>query len=158
MLMENSYYKSIFDYIQEGSNDKMKKQCLVIGLGIFGMSVARKLAEEDVEVLAIDKNIKLVEKAGKFVEKAICMDITSIDALNSLPIDDFDIAVVGIGEDLSVSILTCLALKESKIKYIIAKAGDKLHKQVLEKLGIDEIVLPEEYLGIMTAENIIKRN
>ena len=135
----------------------MKKQCLVIGLGVFGMSVARKLAEEGVEVLAIDKNIKLVEKASNFVEKAICMDITSLDALSNLPIDDFDIAVVGIGENISVSIITCLALKETKIKYIIAKAGNKLHKEVLEKLNIDEIVLPEEYVGIMTAESIISK-
>ncbi len=135
----------------------MKKQCLVIGLGIFGMSVARKLAEEGVEVLAIDKDMRLVEKASKFVDKAICMNITSLDALNNLPIENFDIAVVGIGENLSVSILTCLALKETKVKYIIAKAGDKMHKEVLEKLEIDEIVLPEEYMGIMTAENIISK-
>lgn len=135
----------------------MKKQCLVIGLGIFGMSVARKLTQEGVEVLAIDKDMRLVERASRFVDKAICMNITSLDALENLPIGDFDIAVVGVGENLSVSILTCLALKETKIKYIIAKAGDKMHKEVLEKLNIDEIVLPEEYMGIMTAENIINK-
>ena len=134
----------------------MKKQCVVIGLGIYGMSVAKKLTEEGVEVLAIDKNMRLVEKASTFVEKAICMDITSIDAFDKLPINDFDIAIVGIGEDISVSILACLALKKSKVKYIIAKAGDKMHKEVLEKLDINEIVLPEEYVGILTAKNIIK--
>ena len=133
----------------------MKKQCLVIGLGIFGMSVDRKLTEEGVEVLAIDKDMRLVERASKFVNKAICLNINSLDALNNLPMDSFDVAVVGIGENISVSILTCLALKETNVKYIIAKAGDRLHKEVLEKLNIDEIVLPEEYLGIMTAENIV---
>ena len=133
----------------------MKKQCLIIGLGIFGMSVARQLSKEGIQVLAIDKDMRLVEKASKIVDKAICMNITSLDAFNNLPIEDFDIAVVGIGENLSVSIITCLALKETKIKYIIAKAGDKMHKQVLEKLNIDEIVLPEEYVGFMTAEKII---
>ena len=136
----------------------MKKQCWVIGLGIFGMSVARRLSEEGAEVLAIDKDIRIVEKASKFVEKAICMNITSLDALSNLPTDNFDIAVVGIGENLSVSILTCLALKETKIKYIIAKAGNKMHKEVLEKLDIDEIVLPEEFMGIMTAEKIISED
>ncbi len=133
----------------------MKKQCLVIGLGIFGMSVAKKLSEEGVDVLAIDKDMRLVERASKFVNKAICLNINSLDAFNNLPMDSFDIAVVGIGENVPVSILTCLALKETKIKYIIAKGGDKLHKEVLEKLDIDEIILPEEYLGIMTAENIV---
>ena len=135
----------------------MKKQCLIIGLGIFGMSVARKLSEENVEVFAIDKNMKIVEKASKFVTKAICMDINSVDALENLPIEDIDTAVVGIGEDMAVSILCCLALKEAGVNYVIAKAGDKLHKQVLEKLNVDEIILPEEYLGILTARNIISR-
>ena len=135
----------------------MKKQCLVIGLGIYGMSVARKLSEEGVEVLAIDKNMKLVEKASNFATKAMCMDITSLDIFDDLPVSDFDVAVVGVGEDVSVSVLCCLALKEAGINYIIAKAGDKMHKRVLEKLEINEIVLPEEYLGIMTAKNIIKK-
>lgn len=135
----------------------MKKQCLIIGLGIFGMSIARKLSKEGAQVLAIDKDIRLVEKASKFVDKAICININSLDSLQNLPLDNFDIAVVGIGENLSVSILTCLALEETKIKHIIAKAGDKMHKEVLEKLNINEIVLPEEYVGIMIAEKILGR-
>lgn len=134
----------------------MKKQCVVIGLGIYGMNVAKKLSEEGMEVLAIDKNMKRVEKASNFVTKAVCMDITSIDAFEGIPISDFDIGIVGIGEDTSVSIITCLALKEAKVNYIIAKAGDRLHKRILEKLDVDEIVLPEEYMGIMTAKNIVE--
>lgn len=136
----------------------MKKQCVVIGLGIYGMNVARKLSEEGVEVLAIDKNMKSVEKASNFVTKALCMDITSLDAFEGIPIQDFDIGIVGVGEEIAVSIITCLALKEAGVNYIIAKAGDKLHKRILEKLDVDEIVLPEEYLGIMTAKNIIEKN
>ena len=43
-----------------------------------------------------------------------------------------------------------------RINCLIAKAGDKLHKRILEKLDVDEIVLPEEYMGIMTAKNILE--
>ena len=134
----------------------MKKQCVIIGLGIYGMNVAKKLSEEGMEVLAIDKNMKLVEKASTFVTKAICMDITSVDGLEGIPMKEFDIGIVGVGEDLAVSVIACLALKESGIEHIIAKAGDKLHKKILEKLNVDEIVLPEEYMGIMTANNILE--
>lgn len=133
----------------------MKKQCLVIGLGVFGMSVARRLSEKGIEVLAIDKNMKRVEKANTFATKAICMDISAIDALDGLPIEHFDIGVVGIGEDVSISIITCLALKETGVNYIIAKAGDNLHKRVLDKINVDKIVLPEEYMGIKIANEII---
>lgn len=135
----------------------MKKQCIVIGLGIYGMSVAKKLSEEDIEVLVIDKNMKRVERASNFATKALCMDITSIDAFDGIPISDFDIGIVGIGGDVSVSIITCLALKEAGVNYVIAKAGDKLHKRILEKLDVNEIVLPEEYMGIMTAKNILQK-
>lgn len=134
----------------------MKKQCVIIGLGIYGMNVAKKLSEEGIEVLAIDRDMKLVEKASSFVTKAICVDITSIDTLEGIPMKDFDIGIVGVGEDVSVSVIACLALKESGVQYIIAKAGDKLHKKILEKLDVDEIVLPEEYMGIMTAKNILE--
>lgn len=133
----------------------MKKQCLVIGLGIYGMSVARRLSEEGINVLAIDKNMKLVERASEFVTKAICMDITSLESLDDLPLSDFDVAVVGIGENISVSLLTCLALKDAKIPKIIAKAGDRMHRKVLEKIDVDEIVLPEEDLGYVTARRIL---
>lgn len=133
----------------------MRKQCLVIGLGIYGMSAARKLSEAGIEVLAIDKEMKLVEKASEFVTKAICMDITNLDSLGDLPVNDFDIAIVGIGENISVSVLACLALKEAKVGYIIAKAGDRLHRQILRKLNVNEIVLPEEEQGIVTAKRII---
>ncbi|MFR2571766.1 MAG: NAD-binding protein, partial [Clostridia bacterium] len=54
----------------------MKNQCIVIGLGIYGMNVAKKLSEAGMEVLAVDKDMKLVERASKFVTKAVCMDIT----------------------------------------------------------------------------------
>lgn len=133
----------------------MKKQCLVVGLGIYGMSVARKLSEEGINVLAIDKNMKLVEKASEFVTKAICMDITSLESIDDLPLSDFDVAVVGIGENISVSLLTCLTLKDAKIPKIIVKAGDKMHRKLLEKIDVDEIVLPEEDLGYVTARKII---
>ena len=76
--------------------------------------------------------------------------------LNGIPASDFDIGVVGIAEDVSVSIITCLALKEAGVNYIIAKASDKLHKRILEKIDVDEIVLPEEYMGVMTAKNILE--
>ena len=133
----------------------MKKQCLIIGLGVFGMSVAKRLSEEKMEILAIDKNMNLVERASEFVTKAICMDVTNLESLKDLPLKDFEIAVVGIGEDVPASVLTCLALKEENVNYLIAKAGNRLHRKILTKLDVNEIVLPEEELGIATAKKIL---
>ena len=133
----------------------MKKQCVIVGLGKYGMSVAKKLAESDVEVLAIDYDVKSVEKISKYVTKAVCMDVTSEDAWERLLINEFDVGVVGFGENVTASILSCMALKDAGVKHIIAKAGDKYHKKVLSKLDIDEVVFPEEFVGELTANNII---
>ncbi len=133
----------------------MKKQCVIVGLGKFGKSIAKKLSDSKIEVLALDSDIKTIEKISPYVTKAVCMDVTSEESWNQLPIKDIDVGVVGFGENISASILTCMILKEAGVKYIIAKAGDKLHKDILEKLEIDEVVFPEEYIANLTAEKIL---
>ena len=132
----------------------MKKQCIVVGLGWFGMNVARNLAENGFEVLAIDKQIELVEKASKFVTKAICLDVGNSDAFESLPLDEFDVGIVAMAENISMSVISCLTLRENGVGKIIAKVGDKNHRKVLEKIGVDEIIFPEEYLGRIVAKKI----
>ena len=134
----------------------MKKQCIVVGLGWFGMNVARELSEHDCEVLAIDKDISLVEKASKFVTKAVCLDVSNSDAFESLPLSDFDVGIVAMAENIAVSVISCLTLKENNVTKIIAKVGDKNHRKVLEKIGVDEIIFPEEYLGKMVADKILE--
>lgn len=134
----------------------MKKQCIVVGLGWFGMNVARNLSEAGIEVLAIDKEISLVERASKFVTKAVCLDVSNSDAFESLPLSEFDIGVVAMAENIAMSVVSCLTLKENNVTKIIAKVGDKNHRKVLEKIGVDEIIFPEEYLGRMVADQIIQ--
>ena len=134
----------------------MKKQCVIVGLGKYGTSIARKLSEFGLEVLALDINMKAVEKISSYVTKAVCIDVTSSEAWEKLPIKDFDVGVVCFGENVTASILSCMALREAGVKYIIAKAGDKFHKKVLEKLGIDEVVFPEEYVAELTTNKILE--
>ena len=86
----------------------MRKQCIVVGLGWFGMNVAKQLSEHDCEVLAIDKEISLVEKASKFVTKAVCLDVSNSDAFESLPLSDFDVGIVAMAENIAMSVISCL--------------------------------------------------
>lgn len=134
----------------------MKKQCVIVGLGKYGTSVAKKLSDSGIEVSAIDLNMKTVEKISQYVTKAVCLDVTSSEAWEKLPIKDFEIGIVCFGENLTASILSCMALREAGVKHIIAKAGDKFHKKVLEKLDIDEVVFPEEYVAELTANKILE--
>ena len=136
----------------------MKKQCIIVGLGKYGKTIARKLEEANVEVLAVDSEMNVVEQASHFVTKAVCLDVTSEEAWEQLPVKDFDVGVVCFGENIAASILSCMILQERGVKYIIAKAGNKLHKNILNRLNIDEVVFPEEFVGESTAENILNLN
>lgn len=133
----------------------MKKQCIIVGLGKYGSSIAKKLSETGVEILAIDSDMNALKKMNKYVTKAICLDATSEEAWKQLPLKDFDIGVVCFGENVAASILSCMILQEAGVKYIIAKAGDKLHKHILERLNISEVVFPEEYVAELTAQKIL---
>ena len=134
----------------------MNKQCVIVGLGKYGRSIAKILSDSGVEVLALDNDMKMIEKVSGYVTKALCVDVTSSDIWEKIPLKNFDVGVVCFGENITASILTCMSLKEAGVKHIIAKAGDKYHKKVLEKLNVDEIVIPEEYVGELTAQNILE--
>lgn len=79
-------------------------KCCVIGLGRFGYQVATTLAENGVEVMAVDSNESIIASIKDHVTQAICMHITDEASLRSLGVDEMDVAVVAIGENLAQSI------------------------------------------------------
>lgn len=132
------------------------KQYVVLGLGIFGSSVATTLSRGGKEVLAIDKDMVNVEKMADIVTKAVQADSTDIDQLRVLGVEDFDVAIVAIGDQLEASILTVMNLKELGVKYILAKAKNKQFMQILEKVGADEVVRPEKDMGDKIAKRLLR--
>lgn len=135
-----------------------KKQYSVIGLGRFGLSVARKLHEAGQEVLGIDMNVQRVEDAELALTHAIVADSTEEQALLSVGIRNFDCVIVAIGNDMQSSILTVLLLKELGVKKVIAKAQDKHHGKVLDKIGADWIIYPERDMGERVANQLLSPN
>lgn len=134
------------------------KQFLVLGLGRFGTSVARTLCELGQEVLAVDADEALVEAIAPHVTQAIQLDATDEEALSSLDVQNFDVAIVSIGQNTRDSILVSLLLKELGIPYLVAKANDDLHAKVLRKIGADRVVFPERDMGARLARNLLTPN
>ncbi len=122
---------------------KKLEQIAIIGLGKFGMTVAKKLADYNCDVLAIDDNEALVEEAMPFVTKAIQINALEADALEACGISDFDIAIIGIGDNIESSLMVALALKDLGVPKIIAKARDEKHAKLLEMIGVNKIMQPE---------------
>lgn len=126
----------------------------VIGLGRFGSALAKSLSEKGIEVVAIDKDNAKVEEIEEVVSKAYVMDATNEKSLSSVGIDDADGAIVCITSDIEASILTCMILKEKKVKKVMAKAGSELHAKILKKIGVDRVIFPEQEMAHRIAESI----
>ncbi|MGG3564486.1 TrkA family potassium uptake protein [Neobacillus rhizosphaerae] len=133
----------------------MANQYAVIGLGRFGISIAQKLFESGQEVLGVDVNEERVDDSHSSVTHAVIADSTDAEALKSIGIRNFDTVVVAIGNDIQASILTVLLLKELGVKRVIAKALNKLHGQVLDKVGADWVVFPERDMGVRVAHQLL---
>lgn len=131
------------------------RQFAVIGIGRFGYSVAKTLAEQGCQVLAIDSSSEEVEDIADHVTQAVQLDATDEKALRAVGITDIDVAVVAIGTHKEASILTTLLLKELGIKAIIAKAISPLHGKVLSRIGANRVVYPEGDMGERLARSLV---
>ncbi len=135
-----------------------KKQFVVIGLGMFGTTIAETLYEMKKEVLVIDLKEELVQAISDKVTHAIQADARDEYVLERLGVNHFDVGIVCIGNNLEASLMVTLALKELGVKYIVAKAMNKMHSRALYKIGADRVVLPEEDMGKRVARNISTTN
>ena len=119
------------------------KSYVVIGLGRFGSSLAKNLCQLGAEVLAIDIRGDLVQQIANDVTHAVVGDGQDKEVLRALGVRNFDCAVIAIGDNLAASVLTVMNLKELGVPYLVCKAHDATYGRVLEKLGVDRVVIPE---------------
>ncbi|MEG9296485.1 TrkA family potassium uptake protein [Mangrovibacillus sp. Mu-81] len=136
----------------------MKKEFVVIGLGRFGGSIVRSLAEQGMEVMAIDQDEDKVNEFSSIASHAVVADSTDESVLKSLGIRNFDHVIVAIGDDIQSSVLTTLMLKEIGVKKITVKAQNDYHEKVLRKIGANQVVHPERDMGRRIAHNIVSNN
>ncbi len=134
------------------------KSYIVIGLGRFGSSLARQLCRLGAEVLAMDVRSELVQQIANDVTHAVVGDAQDKEVLRALGARNFDCAVIAIGDDLAASVLTTMNLKELEVPYIVCKAHDETHRRVLEKLGVDRVVIPEQEHGERLARSLHSHN
>lgn len=136
----------------------MRKEFAVIGLGRFGGSICRTLAEHGMEVMAIDNNEDRVNEYSMIASHAVVGNTTDEKVLKSLGIRNFDHVIVAIGDDIQASILTTIILKELGVNNITVKAQNDYHEKVLLKIGADHVVHPERDMGRRIANNMISNS
>lgn len=131
---------------------------IIIGLGNFGASLAQKLTEEGNEVIGIDTSMTKVDAYKEKISHTICMDATDEFTVSGLPLKETDIVLVAIGEDQGANIMSTALLKNFEVKRLISRAINPLHEKVLQAIGVDEIVHPEEETAERWAKKLCLSN
>lgn len=131
---------------------------IIIGLGNFGASLAQKLTEQGNEVIGIDTSMTKVDAYKEKISHTICMDATDEFTVSGLPLKETDIVIVAIGEDQGANVMTTALLKNFEVKRLISRAINPLHEKVLQAIGVDEIVHPEEETAERWAKKLCLSN
>jgi trk system potassium uptake protein TrkA len=126
----------------------------VIGLGRFGMSLARSLAASGAQVLAVDRAPQLVNEIKDDVDIAVRLDSTDRAALQSQELDTFDVCVVSIGENFEAALLTTVMAKQMGVPRIICRAQTTFHAEIFRQIGADQVVQPEMEIGEQLARKL----
>ncbi len=134
------------------------KSFLVLGLGRFGKSLACTLYSMGHEVMAMDDNEEVVSDMADCVTHVLVGDCTDEAVLRSVGVRNFDVAIVAIGGDMQSSIMITLILKEAGVRKIIAKAQSEIHAKILEKVGADRVIFPEQDMGERVAQMLTINN
>lgn len=130
------------------------KQVVVIGLGQFGMHLARRLVQMGCEVIAIDLNESRVNEVRDDVQRALIGDARDAQMIAGAITSRVDEVVVGLGEtSIEPSILCVVNLKRIGVKRIVSTARNDDHAMILRAVGADEIIFPERE----TAERAARR-
>lgn len=117
---------------------------IVVGLGNFGAALSEKLTALGNEVMGVDISLSKIEGLKYKISHVISLDATDKEAAMSLPYEDSDCVIIAIGEDAGASILATAVMQQLKVKRLISRAISPLQQLVLEAMGVQEIIHPEE--------------
>ncbi len=128
---------------------------VVIGLGNFGNAVAVTISDTGTDLIAIDRDVLVVQELSERIPNVVCADARDIEMLKEAGVQDADVAIVSMGSHLEESVMAILNLKELGIKNIIAKANNERYKYVMERVGADTVIQPEYEMGQRVALSLI---
>lgn len=130
---------------------------VIIGLGNFGMSLAIHLSNTGNEVIVADQNLEKIEQVKDKVAHAVAMDATHENAYQALPLNNTDLVIIAIGERNGAAIMSTAILKKLTQAKIIARSASALEDTILEAIGIEQIIHPEqEYAERLTKKINLK--
>lgn len=138
-------------------NKKSSQLYAVIGLGRFGFALAEELAKKGEEIIVIDRDKARIDAASEFTSNAFIIDELTAENLAEAGVGDADVAIIGIGEKIDVSILTAMNVIKLGVKRVISKAKTQEQGEILSLLGA-EVVYPEHDMALRLAGKLVSPN
>lgn len=128
----------------------------VLGLGRYGLAVAKELADNGADVLAVDNNEELVNDVVTELPLCKCADVSDPEVIKQLGISNIDIVIIAVSGNLETSVMATTLCKEAGVKNIIVKCSNEMHAKILTRVGADRVVLPEKESGVRLAKALLK--
>lgn len=129
----------------------MAKSVLIIGLGEFGLLMAKKLCSMDIEIMGVDRNEHKVNEALPYLTSAQIGDSTNEEFLETLGVRNYDACIVTIAENFQNSLETTSLLHEMGAVKVVSRANTDIHEKFLKRNGADLVVYPEKQMANWTA-------
>lgn len=126
----------------------------IIGLGKFGLQLAKTLVSLGHKVVGVDMSEARVHQAQDIIDQVYRADASDMSVLRQLRFQDLDCVVVSVGESMEASLTVILNLQDLKVLRIWVKAVNREHRKILKRLGVEEAVVPEVDVATMTAHRL----
>ena len=134
----------------------IKLQVGVIGLGKFGFRVGSTVTELGGSAIGVDNDPELVRRAQEVFSQVYQADATDVAALQQLGFYDLSHVVVSVGDDITTSSILCMHLKDMGVAHVWVKAVSADHAKLLNKIGVHEVIFPEEMAARQLAHRLAR--
>lgn len=143
---------------KSSSKGQSAQEFAVIGLDRFGASLARRLEAMGHTVLGVDSDLARVQAIADDITSAVALDVTNEDALEEVDIASFGTVIIGMADDFEASALIAAHLKSLGIARVICLAESRRHRDILLRIGADQVMLSDEDSGVRLAETLATPN
>ena len=110
------------------------------------------------DVLVADRDESLIRDISSNVTSAVCANLENEDEVLALGLQNMDIVITAMGGNIAASIMCVAIAKEKGVKTVISKASSQRMGKILDRVGADKIIDPEQEGGVRSARILASKS
>ena len=126
-----------------------------LGMNRYGSRLAQLIATTGAEILIADEHSDTVNLYADEFTSAVCLDLSNATALEKIGLDQIDVAVVDLYDKLESAIVSVMVAKEQGVGKVIATARSDRFREIMLRVGADEVVIPDDLAAAQMAKLLI---